>query len=75
VCSSDLLAVGTAGERDRGAERNRTRKHESVIIVGMFPDQIDPSGCMDNDVGLTAELRSKALTDALDKDWIDVHER
>jgi hypothetical protein len=30
---------------------------------------------MDNDIGLTAELRSKALTDAFDKDWIDAHER
>jgi hypothetical protein len=41
----------------------------------MFPDQIDPSGCMDKDIGITAELRSKALTDAFDKGWIDAHER
>jgi hypothetical protein len=30
---------------------------------------------MDKDIGLTAELRSKALADAFDKGWIDAHER
>ena len=60
INSADVdAAVSSAPQRGDGAEVERTRKHKSIVIVGMLADQIYPSWRECNNIGISIECLAK----------------
>jgi hypothetical protein len=50
------FAIGSGRHGDRGAEIQRERQREPLIVVSMFADQVDATRCKDVVLGCLSEL-------------------
>jgi len=61
----DQAAVGARTQGNPGGAVNGHRQHKTIVIVGVFANEIDAAWCADDDSGWCAELSLKGVNDAL----------
>lgn len=54
-------SVTAWARRDRCCQVDRDWHDEALVVVGVFPDQVDPSRCSRDDHGLAVESRRHTM--------------